>query len=56
MNWKEAETHLYEMETAYKEIGDVGVFGLTLTINPLIKKFENGERTQQLYDEIMNIS
>lgn len=55
MNWQEAEDYLYEMETAYKEIGFSGVFGLTFTINPIINRFEKGERTQELYDEIMNI-
>lgn len=56
MNWEEAKEYLYEMEKAYKEIGFTGAFGLTLTINPLISRFEKGERTQDLYDAIMSIA
>lgn len=56
LDWKEAENHLYEMEKAYKSIGFAGTFGLSLTINPLIKRFEEGERTQELHDAIMDIS
>jgi hypothetical protein len=54
--WNEAEKHLYEMKKAYEEIGFVGSFGLSLVINPAVKRFESGERTQDLFDEIMNIN
>lgn len=52
MDWKEAETYLYEIATAYKEIGWTGSFALATTINPLIKRFESGERTEELFDDI----
>lgn len=56
MNWNEAEKYLYTMKQAYGEIGFAGTFGLSLTINPLVKRFESGERTEQLYEDIMSIS
>ena len=55
MNWKEAEEWLYEIREAYIETGFAGSFALTLTINPLVKRFEDGERTQELFDEIMEL-
>lgn len=55
LNWNEASTYLYEMEKAYKEIGASGEFGLQLTLNPLKLRYEAGERTKELYDDIMNI-
>lgn len=55
LNWQKAEEHLYEMKKAYEEIGWTGSFALSLTINPLVKRFENGEQTLSLFDEIMSI-
>ena len=55
MNWEEAEKYLYDMKMAYEEIGFVGSFGLSMTINPLVKRFESGERTTELYEEIMSV-
>jgi hypothetical protein len=56
MNWKEAEKYLYEIAKAYKEIGWTGNFALSFTINPLIKRFEDGERTEELFDDIFYIT
>lgn len=53
MNWEEAEKWLYEIQSMYQQIGFVGVFALGATINPLVKRYESGERTQELHDEIM---
>lgn len=55
MDWEKAEQYLYEMKKAYEEIGLPGVFGLTFTIKPLVRRFESGERTPELYDEIMSL-
>lgn len=54
MNWEEAEKYLYEMKQAYLDIGMNGMFGL-LAINQLVERFERGERTEMLYEDIMNI-
>jgi hypothetical protein len=56
MDWEEAEKYLKVCEAAYTEIGSVGVFALRFTINPLRDRFNKGERTQELFDEIMGIS
>jgi len=55
MEWKEAKEHLYEMKKAYEEIGWAGQFGLRGTIYPLVKRFENGERTKELIEAIWDI-
>lgn len=55
MDWKETEVYLYEMKKAYEEIGWTGSFALNLTINPIVKRFESGERTKELHEEIWNI-
>ncbi len=55
MDWGMAEGYLYEVKNAYESIGWTGTFGLTLTINPLVKRYESGERTIDLYNEIMEI-
>lgn len=56
MDWEVAKEHLYEMKKAYEEIGFAGAFGLSLTINPLVNRYENGERTKELHEEIMEVS
>ena len=53
-DWDKAEKHLYEMKRGYEEIGPVGRLGLVF-IYPLVKRFESGERTQELYREIMEL-
>ena len=55
MDWGMAEGHLYEVKNAYEEIGYTGSFALALTINPLVKRYENGERTIDLYNDIMDL-
>ena len=53
MDWEEVEEYLKTCESAYTEIGSVGLFALAFTITPLRNRFNSGERTQELYDEIM---
>lgn len=54
IDWGKAEKHLYNMKQGYKEIGPMGIFGLS-SIIPLVKRFEDGERTKELYDKIMEL-
>ena len=54
-DWDYAEEYLREMKQAYEDIGWVGGFGLSNTIIPLLDRFENGERTADLYEQIMDI-
>lgn len=55
LDWNIAEKYLEECESEYTKIGSIGQFGLIFTINPLRDRFNKGERTQELYDEIMKI-
>lgn len=55
MNWEKAELWLKEIEQMYAEVGTAGYFALTLTIRPLRDRFNKGERTSELYDEIMEL-
>lgn len=52
VDWVKAEQHIRELKVAYEEIGAVGQFGLYF-INELISRLDKGERTQELYGEIM---
>lgn len=56
MDWNNAEKYLKECEAAYTEIGSSGFMVLRFTINPLRDRFNKGERTEELYQEIMGIS
>lgn len=53
MDWERAEAWLNQMIAAYAALGPAGSFGLYLTLLPLKRRFDTGERTQALYDEIM---
>ena len=55
MDWKRAESHLYFIKGAYASIGVSGNPAMVLTIMPLEKRLAAGERTQELYDEIMEL-
>jgi len=56
MDWNEAEEYLKTCESVYTEIGTAGFFALKYVIRPLRDRFNMGERTQELYDEIMEVS
>lgn len=53
MDWKRAEMQLYTLIAEYADLGYTGLFGLYITLLPLKRRFDAGERTQELYDEIM---
>jgi hypothetical protein len=54
-NWDKAYNHLQEIRKDYTEIGASGVFALTLTLNPLLIRYAKGERTEELYREMMEV-
>ncbi len=56
MDWEEAQKYLEACEKAYSGIGSAGYFALTAVIRPLRDRFNGGERTQELHDEIMEIA
>ncbi len=55
LDWEDASNHLYVMIEAYQEC-PTGGLALSLSIYPIKDRFERGERTKELYDEIMAIS
>jgi hypothetical protein len=55
MDWEQAEEHIKYIRSAYTDIGISGMPALQITINPLWVRFEKGERSQELYDDIMSL-
>lgn len=59
MDWDKAETHFKSVLEQYKElVGRHGVnvmFAMTATFDPLLKRFNDGERTQDLYDAMLGV-
>ena len=55
MNWDEAYQHISEIREVYTKIGISGMFALNHTINPLYIRYSKGERTEVLYDAIMDL-
>jgi len=55
LDWVKAENWLKEIRQMYTDIGMSGLLGLQISINPLMVRFEKGERTQDLYDSIMSL-
>lgn len=55
MDWKKAEEYLKSCEQAYSGIGTAGIFALNIVIMPLRDRFNRGERTAELYADIMDI-
>lgn len=53
MDWERAKTYLNSLIAEYAAIGWAGQFGLNIVLLPLKRRFDGGERTQALYDEIM---
>lgn len=53
MDWEKAKNWLNEVIAEYTAIGYAGSFALKLSLLLLKVRYDNGERTQELYDEIM---
>ncbi len=55
MDWDAAMTHLETFEAEYRKLPiGIGAFGL-MTIANIKARFENGERTKALYEDMMGI-
>ena len=52
--WDKAIQHLKYMKQQGINLGFTGIFYVQ-GCNELEKRYENGERTKELYDEIMNL-
>lgn len=59
MDWEKCKTHFDEVFQEYKDLlGTPGVntsFAINLTFLPLSNRYNEGERTQELYDEMMDV-
>jgi hypothetical protein len=55
MNWEEAEQYLKDIEQRYAEIGSAGYLALIMVIRPLRDRFNKGERSEELFEEIMEL-
>jgi hypothetical protein len=55
LNWKAAETRLREIRQAYVDAGRAGLLGLRGTLDPLMVRFERGERTAELHAAMMAV-
>lgn len=53
LDWAAAEAYLEQLMEAYFSIGTAGYPGLTLFLMPLKARLEAGERSKELYDDIM---
>ena len=56
LEWGKDENHLKRCEEAYTEIGSSGRFALIYVITPCRDRFNKGERSQELYDDINEIA
>ena len=56
LDWDSAKDCLKEIRQQYTDIGVAGIPALTAVINPLLIRYENGERSKALFDEIMGLS
>lgn len=54
LNWDKAESRLYYSKQAYEKV-PTGLFALAVKIFPLVQRYESGERTEELYNEIMDL-
>lgn len=54
MDWEEAKIHFYFMMKEYEKIPS-GALALLIVFYPLAERYESGERTKELYEEMMNV-
>lgn len=52
--WKEAIDHLNRLIKVYFDMGEIGKIRLDLALIPLRDRLNSGERTEDLYEDIMD--
>lgn len=55
MNWEEAEEYLNMLIKAYTNIGWMGCFALGMTLKPLKRRYDSGERSKELYEKMVKL-
>lgn len=53
LDWQSAKRHLIETAIRYAKHGPGGLILAAATVLPVLDRLESGERTKELYDEIM---
>ena len=53
LDWEAAVAHLDKIRHAYTVIGASGIPALTIAINPLLVAYEGGDRSAELWAQIM---
>ena len=56
IDWVATKNYLDEVRQNYTSIGTAGMFALQISINPLLVRYEKGERSKELHDEILSLS
>lgn len=51
--WDKAYSYLKDLIVEYACLGGPGTYALNAVLVPLRKRYDSGERTRELYDEIM---
>ena len=55
LSWSKAKKRLDQIRLEYTKVGVTGLPGLTMVINPLLVRYENGERTKELYNAMIKL-
>jgi len=59
MDWEKAKEHFDEKRKIYQDLeGRIGVnttLALRMVFDPLALRYNKGERSQELYDEMMDV-
>jgi hypothetical protein len=54
-DFNKAVQHLHECEQAYLSLGTAGYFVMIHMIRPLRVRVENGDKSKELYQDIMSL-
>lgn len=54
-DWIQAGKYLNDTIRIYQSLGTTGSFALAISLYPLKSRYDDGERTKELYDAIMAI-
>lgn len=56
LDWTKAKAHLAAVRSEYEELpAPGGMLALIVTFNPLQARYQSGERTEGLYNAMMNV-
>jgi uncharacterized membrane protein len=53
-DWDRAFEHLQKLRELYAKLGAPGIPALNAVLNPLLLRYERGERTRELYEAMLS--